>query len=206
MKHKKHSVTGVILAGGTNSRFDGQNKAFIKIAGKSIVENTYSILKSLFKQIIIVTNQPEQYAEFNADIVRDIFFVKSSLTGIHSGLFYAKFPFAFVVGCDMPFLKTELIEALANQIKPHLDIIIPETAKGFEPLCALYSKKMLSAIEGKIKAEKFSIKGILNKAKTKRVPEKFLKTYDKNLISFFNINFPTELEKAEALLKKNSLC
>ena len=171
MKHKKHSITGTILAGGTNSRFEGQNKAFINIAGKPIVKNTYLILKSLFKQIIIVTNQPEKYANFDADIVSDIFSVKSSLTGIHSGLFYAKFPFVFVTGCDMPFLKKELIQALVHQIKPHLDIIIPETKKGFEPLCALYSKKMLSAIEGKIKAKKFHIKGILNKAKTKLVSE-----------------------------------
>ncbi len=206
MKNNKYAVAGVILAGGINSRFNGHNKAFIKIAGKSIIENTYSILKSLFKQIIIVTNKPEKYAEFNADIVNDIFSVKSSLTGIHAGLFYAKHPFVFVTGCDMPFLKTELIEALTNQIKPHLDIIIPETAKGFEPLCAIYSQKMLAAIEGKIKSKKFHIKSILNKAKTKRVSEKFLRTYDKDLISFFNINSPAELKKAETFLKTNSLC
>ncbi|MBW1616445.1 MAG: molybdenum cofactor guanylyltransferase [Deltaproteobacteria bacterium] len=198
---EKYSVSGVILAGGANSRFNGRNKAFINIAGRSIIENAYSILKSLFKQIIIVTNQPEKYAEFNADIATDIFSIKSSLTGIHAGLFYAKYPFSFVAGCDMPFLNKELIEALAKEIKPHLDVIIPETPKGLEPLCAVYSKKMLVSIEGKIKAKNFYIKSILNKVKTKRVSEKFLRRYDKDLISFFNINSPEELEKAETFLK-----
>ncbi len=198
MKDNKYFVTGVILAGGTNSRFNGQNKAFININGKSIIDNAYELFKSLFKQIIIVTDNPIEYAAFDADIVSDIFSVKSSLTGIHAGLFYAKHPFIFVTGCDMPFLKKELIEALINQMEPHLDIIIPKTSKGFEPLCALYSKKILPSIEGRIKAEKFYIKGMLNKVKTKQVSEIFLRTYDSNLISFFNINSPAELEKAKS--------
>jgi len=95
----------VILAGGLNTRFSGTNKAFLRIRGKRILDHIYDLCKELFEEIILVTNDPLQYLEWDLVIATDIFPVRSSLTGIHAGLFCATNPYAFFIACDAPFLK-----------------------------------------------------------------------------------------------------
>ena len=96
--------TGVILAGGENRRFSGKNKAFVQVAGKRILDHIYGVFSDLFEEIILVTNNPLQYLEWDFNIVTDLFSIRSSLTGIHAGLFYATNPHAFFAACDTPFL------------------------------------------------------------------------------------------------------
>ncbi|HAY39257.1 MAG TPA: molybdenum cofactor guanylyltransferase, partial [Desulfobacteraceae bacterium] len=104
-KIMKNKFTGVILAGGKNSRFSGKNKALVRIGGKRILDRIYEVFTILFDKIILVTNDPLQYMEWDFDIVTDIFPIRSSLTGIHTGLFYITTPYAFFVACDIPFIK-----------------------------------------------------------------------------------------------------
>ncbi|MBW2338712.1 MAG: molybdenum cofactor guanylyltransferase [Deltaproteobacteria bacterium] len=132
--------SGVILSGGLSTRFDGAHKAFMRVGGKRIIDRLYEVFSDLFDEIILVTNHPEQFLNLDLTIVTDIFDLRSSLTGIHAGLFYMKNPYAFFSACDTPFLNKALVEILVEQIEQKFDIIMPETAAGFEPLCAIYSK------------------------------------------------------------------
>ena len=102
-----HPCTGVILSGGLNTRFNGQNKALVRVGQKRILDRLYDVFSDLFDEIILVTNQPLQFLDWDLTIVTDIFSARSSLTGIHAGLFYMKNPFAFFSACDTPFLKKE---------------------------------------------------------------------------------------------------
>ena len=141
------SCTGVILSGGLNTRFSGKDKSFIRIGNQIIIDSIYSIFQNIFDEIILVTNNPMNYIHLNATIVTDLFSTRSSLTGLHAGLYYAKNPLSFFIACDTPFIKKELVEAILSQIEPNVDAIVPETSKGFEPLFAVYSKNCLSPIE-----------------------------------------------------------
>ena len=185
--------SGVILAGGLNSRFSGRNKAMIEVGGRRILDRIYEIFSQIFEEIVIVTNDPIRYSEWNALLVTDIFPIRSSLTGIHSGLFSVSNPYAFITACDAPFLKRELIECLIELIDTKSDVIVPETSRGFEPLCAVYSKNCLGLIENSLKREKFKIRKIFDKLRIKKVSESLLRQHDPNLESFININTPQEL-------------
>ena len=196
----KYPCTGVILAGGMNTRFFGQDKAFLSVGGKRIFDHLYSIFNDLFEDIILVTNDPHKYLEWDINIVTDLFPVRSSLTGIHTGLFYTLNPFAFFAACDTPFLKKELVETIVNSIEPGVDIVIPETPAGLEPLCAVYSKECLKPVEQHIIQKKFKIQQLFKKRRVKKIPEKILREKDPDLISFFNINTPQDQEKAEKML------
>ena len=57
-------ISGVILSGGQNRRMRGLNKAFIDIDGKIIIDKTITLFKDLFKEVIIVTNCPEEYRKY----------------------------------------------------------------------------------------------------------------------------------------------
>lgn len=197
MTIRSASCTGVILAGGLNSRFSGRNKAMIEVNGQRIIDRIYDIFHQLFENIIIVSNDPMQYSEWNALIVSDIFPIRSSLTGIHAGLFSLSTPYAFMTACDAPFLKKELIQHLVGLADTQFDVIVPETSEGFEPLCAVYSKHCLGVIENHLKRRKFKIREIFRKLRVKTVSESRLRQYDPNLESFLNINTPQELIKIQ---------
>jgi molybdopterin-guanine dinucleotide biosynthesis protein A len=197
------TCTGVILSGGLNTRFNGQNKAFVRVGQRRILDRLYDIFSDLFAEVILVTNDPLQFIDWDLTIVTDIFSVRSSLTGIHAGLFYTQNPFAFFSACDTPFLKRELVKSLVEQIENNTDIIMPETAAGFEPLCAIYSKRCLKQAEQHLKENKFKIQWAFRSHRIKYIPESVLLQKDPELISFFNINTPEDLVRAEELIATN---
>ncbi|MBN1471350.1 MAG: NTP transferase domain-containing protein, partial [Syntrophaceae bacterium] len=59
----KINITGIILAGGKNSRM-GLNKAFLEIDGKRLIDRTFAVYRQIFSEIIIVTNDSPSYTEF----------------------------------------------------------------------------------------------------------------------------------------------
>ena len=192
--------TGVILAGGLSRRFAGKNKAFINFGNRRVIDNIYDVFTSVFSEIILVTNQPMQYLEWDINIVTDIYPFRSSLTGIHAGLFYAQTPYVFVTACDAPFLKKEMVEAVVSRIQPGDAVVIPETEYGTEQLCAAYSKTCLSLMERQIKAKRFQIKKMFRKVRVRKIPEAVVKQVDAELMSFFNINTAEDYSKAQQWL------
>lgn len=201
----KHRCSGVILAGGLNTRFSGQDKALIRVGGMRILDRIYGVFTELFNEIILVTNDPMRYLEWDFTIVSDLFTVRSSLTGIHTGLFYATNPYVFFAACDTPFLKKELIDSVINNIEKNYDVIMPEITAGLEPLCAVYSKQCLKRIEYHLEQNLLKIQRVFNKNRIKKVPESLLRPQDPELLSFFNINTPGDLAKAEKIIGRDNV-
>ncbi len=191
------SYSGVILAGGLNSRFSGANKAFIQIGNKRILDHIYDVFRELFEEIILVTNDPLKYLGWDFKIVTDIYPARSSLTGIHAGLFYATGSHVFITACDIPFLKKELIKTIICAVEPQIDIIIPETSAGIEPLCAVYSKRCLKQIENQLDKQEYKIQRFFTKVRVVKISEDEIRVKDPELTSFFNVNNPSSLEKAK---------
>ena len=197
------SYSGVILAGGLNSRFSGANKAFIQIGNKRILDHIYDVFRELFEEIILVTNDPLKYLGWDLKIVTDIYPARSSLIGIHAGLFYTTGSHAFITACDTPFLKKELIETIICAVEPQIDIIIPETSAGIEPLFAVYSKKCLKQIENQLQKQEFKIQKFFNKVRVVKISEDEIRAKDPELTSLFNVNNLSSLEKAKEIKQVN---
>jgi molybdopterin-guanine dinucleotide biosynthesis protein A len=201
----KFPCTGIILSGGLATRYDGTDKAFLRVGGIRILDRIYRIYAQLFDEIILVTNSPEKFLEWNLLIVPDLFPIRSSLTGVHAGLFFMSNPFAFISACDTPFIKKEIVETIVENIQEHIDIVIPETTAGFEPLCAAYSKRCLTAAQQHLEQDKVKIIKAFRKCRIKTISEKVLREKDPDLQSFFNINTPADLQRAEEMVK-NEYC
>ena len=198
-------VTGVILAGGESSRFDYVNKAFFEIGGESIVERVYKVMRTVFDDIILVANDPIDYLTWDVLIATDIFSCRSSMTGVHTGLFMAETPYIFVCGCDTPFLKKELIEIVLAGLEKTVDIVVPQKANGwFEPLCAVYSRACLQPLEKNLKEKMFDIKRIYREMRIKPIDETVLRRVDPELVSFFNVNTPADLDRAREMISNRS--
>lgn len=200
----RKSCSGVILAGGLNTRFSGIEKAFISVGGKRILDSLYRIHKDVFEDVIIVTNDPLKYLEWDALIVSDLLPIRSSLTGIHTGLYFTRTPFAFVSACDAPFLKKEVVETIVDACSDNIDVVIPKTAAGLEPLCAVYSTRCIEAIERHLWKNQLKIQLFFRKMRVRHIAERKLRHVDPHLDSFFNINTPSDLIQAESIGSQSS--
>jgi molybdopterin-guanine dinucleotide biosynthesis protein A len=193
------AITGVILAGGLSSRFDGIDKSQLRIGGQRILDRLLEIFSEFFDDIIIVTNEPLRYLDRDVRIVTDLLPLRSSLTGLYTGLFYARYLHTFMIACDTPFLKREMVKLVIDRIDPETDIVMPHTSAGMEPLCAAYSRKCLRTAEQHLKEKKLKIQLALRSCRMKTISESAIREIDPELISFFNVNKPEDLIKAEEL-------
>ena len=196
----KHPCSGVILSGGLNTRMGGQNKAFLLVGNQQILDRLYGTLASVFEEMLLVSNAPLEYLSWDLTIVTDLFQVRSSLTGIHAGLFHAPTSHIFVTACDMPFLKEGVIRILLDALEPRWDVIIPVTEKGYQPLCAIYSKRCIKPIEHQLDNQNPKIVNFFSEVRVKEVGEEQIKKVDPGLVSFFNINRPEEFAASERML------
>ncbi|MGA2295976.1 MAG: molybdenum cofactor guanylyltransferase [FCB group bacterium] len=138
-------ITGIILSGGKSTRM-GQNKSFLKLGKKTVIENICILMKSIFENVIIITNEPEKYQFLNVKCYEDIFKDYGPIGGIHSGLKHSYTDNNFIISCDLPLITKEIINYIINY-----DItkeIVITRADGFtQQLCGLYNKKVLPLIE-----------------------------------------------------------
>ena len=90
---------------------------------------------------------------------------------------------------------------LLSAMDPRWDVVIPETSAGLEPLCAVYSKQMLPTIENNLKGNRFKIRQSFRKGRVKKFKASVLREQDPELVSFFNVNTPEDLERAVQIEK-----
>jgi molybdopterin-guanine dinucleotide biosynthesis protein A len=193
-------VACAIVAGGESRRM-GQDKAFIHIGGIALVDYVYVTCKELFSEIIIVTNQPQQFCNYQAHIVSDAIPGAGSLGGIYTALIQASTNHIFCVACDMPFLKPELITYLVEK-KLDYDIVIPRTKEGSEPLHAIYSKRCIQPIKKLLDKGELKITKLLSsEVRACYCEEEELKKIDPFLASFTNVNTRKDLLEIQRILK-----
>lgn len=193
----KAQVTGIILAGGKNSRM-GTNKAFLKIDQNRLIDKTLEIYRRLFAEIIIVTNDPLSYLDFtDAALVTDIYKGKGPLGGIYTGLVYAKNPFVFVSACDMPFLNRDFIQYLMDQTGRH-DVIVPELPEGYQPLHAIYSLNCLPSIKRLLLMDKLKITGFYRDMRVLAIGTEQIQPFNPDGRLFHNLNTPEDFAQVKS--------
>lgn len=184
-------MTGIILAGGKSSRM-GFNKALIEINGVSIIERTVNLFKEIFDEIIIITNTPLEYEQFDVKIAADLIKDAGALGGIYTGIFHASSNHSFAAACDMPFLDKDIILKMLD-ISMEGYAIVPFANDKFHPLHAVYSKKCLKPMEEAIKSGDLRINNLLKKIRIKKVEDIFIK--EPAMLSLCNVNTMEDLNK-----------
>lgn len=170
----------------------GQNKAFIEIEGIPIIQRIYRLFKDLFQEVIIVTNQKDLFSGFDSKVYSDLIPHKGAIGGLYTGIFFSSFHHSFCVACDMPFIKSPLVQCLIENIRDE-DVIIPRTIDGLQPLHAIYSKNCVDPIKRTIEQGKQGIIDFYHLVKVKIVEEREFLHLDPVRESFINVNTPEEL-------------
>lgn len=186
------AATAIILAGGFSSRMNKNNKALLKMGGKSLIEIILNQV-GVFEEILIVSNTPEDYAALGVRTVTDIIPQMGPLSGIHSGLTHANNEYSVVVPCDMPFISSQLLLYLAGQAEGY-DAVVPKFEDKYQPLCSVYSKTCIDPIRFCLENDLRKITRFYSMIRIKEIPESELRDLGDPHTFFRNINDPLEYE------------
>jgi molybdopterin-guanine dinucleotide biosynthesis protein A len=184
-------VAGVILAGGQNRRMGGTDKAFLTVNGRTVLEGTLEVLRSCFPQVVVVSNQPQKYATFDVQVTSDEFVGQGPLAGIHAACGVVELPYAFVVACDMPFLRVEPIAFLVQRVARQ-DAIVPSWDGDIEPLHAIYASRLRAPMGQALSLGARAIREFLPSIDVEYVPEEVMRQVQGADESFRNVNTPEE--------------
>jgi molybdopterin-guanine dinucleotide biosynthesis protein A len=187
-------MSAVILAGGRSTRL-GQNKAFLEINGESLIERIVDRVGQICEEIIIVTNEVDEYEHLEATVIPDVLPGKGALGGIYSGLQAASNLHSLVVACDMPFLNLALLRYMQGFAATY-DVVMPRVRQFTEALHAIYSKSCLPHIERRLQAGDLQITHFLSDVRVGYVEQEEIEVFDPDHLSFFNINSQVDLQKA----------
>ena len=139
--------TGAILAGGRSRRLGGLNKAGLVLhpGSASILDRQLTRLSRVVDRTIIIANDAERFSGAGVPVIPDLMPNGGALGGLYTAVHAAETDWTLVVACDMPFLSESLLAHLVD-VGASVDIAIPRTARGYEPLCATYSRRSASEL------------------------------------------------------------
>jgi molybdopterin-guanine dinucleotide biosynthesis protein A len=200
MKNLADNISAVILAGGENKRFSGIIKSNIIIDGSTIIKRIIDTVSEIFREIIIVTNSPDEFHFYpNCRIVGDQFKKVGPLGGIHAAIEASTKKSVFIFAGDMPFLDKKII---MNQIELFSqlssDALIPRINRSDEPLHSIYSCSIYGKLDDYLSSStQYAIRDFLRNVKVSYME---LEDSEKTKRAFTNINTPEDAE--EVLLQK----
>ena len=188
----------VIQAGGQSTRM-GENKALKPFLGRPLVQRVVERLAPAADELLLTTNQPEDYEFLHLPLMADVKPGRGPLGGLYTALISAKYSSVAVVACDMPFASAPLLVAAAGLLsREKVDIVIAETSEGFEPLHAVYRRETcIPAIELAIQADQWRVISWFSKVNLRRLTPDELGRYDPDGLAFWNVNTPEEFAEAE---------
>jgi molybdopterin-guanine dinucleotide biosynthesis protein A len=195
-------ISGVVLAGGANKRFGGHSKSQIVINGETIISRIIGTISSIFSEIILVTNTPEEFSEFsNCVITGDHFRNTGPIGGIHAGMKISARDSIFVIASDMPLIQAEFILREVKYFEENdYDIVTPRIGDLSEPLHSIYRKSLLKDVEDFINAG--TSKALWEFFRKSNVGYMDLDDADDIKDIFLNVNSPSDLALVKNILEK----
>jgi molybdopterin-guanine dinucleotide biosynthesis protein A len=186
-----------ILVGGKSRRM-GRDKSRLVLQGETLVARAVRTLAPLTDDLILVTNTPELFVDLSARLIGDALIGGGALSGIHASLLAARYEWALVVACDMPFLNVGLLRYMASLTVGHT-VVVPRWRGGLEPLHTFYSRQCIPVIEPILRRGGGRIVEFYERVSVRYVEPDESIHFDPEGLTFFNVNSPEDWERAQAL-------
>lgn len=191
-------ITVAVQAGGRSRRM-GRDKGLVPLAGRPLIAHLLERVAGLGDEVLITTNRPADYAFLGVRTAADAEPGAGALTGLQTALAAARGETVLVLACDMPFVSRPLLEHLLS-LAPQGDVVVPRRDGEFEPVHAVYARGCLPAVEQALALGRRRMISFFERVTVLPVDEPVLERFDPLGLSFFNVNTPAELARAEAWL------
>ena len=189
--------TGAILAGGQSRRLGGRNKAALKIGATTVLDRQLTRLRRVVDRIIIVANDAAVFAWTGLPVIPDLTPGEGTLGALRTAIHAAQTDRTLVIACDMPFVSEALLAYLVEAGRT-ADIAIPRTARGYEPLCATYSRRCAGELARLIEQQRFKLSevALIPGLIIRELGPDELEPFGPEEMLFFNINTSDDYARA----------
>lgn len=193
----------------------GQDKALLDWGGKPLIRHVYDRLRelgSLVDDVTIVGNRSDLALE-GTELVADDYPGAGALGGIATALRVAIHERVLIVACDMPLLNVWLLRAMIEHAQSCDGVVVPvlcaeRSAQGgrqtLETLHAIYPRSCLATIVERVRARELKIADVLTQLPVCGLDEAWIRSYDPDLMSFFNANTPEQFARAREYARRGS--
>ena len=194
-------MLSVVIQAGGQSRRMGQDKALLTFMGEPLIRRVLDRLRLLADEILVTTNQPDDYRFLGVPLFADRLPDRGALGGLYTALDAASHPLVAVVACDMPFVNTTLLTAERAILQTTAsDAVIPDTGRGLEPFHAVYRRATcLPAVRTALDQNHWRVDAWFSQVKLYILSPEMTRQYDPDLHSFFNLNTPQDVEQSESI-------
>jgi molybdopterin-guanine dinucleotide biosynthesis protein A len=197
------AVSAAILAGGRARRFGGADKASLVVGPARIIDRQLAALAAVTRDVRIVTSDPSRYGGIGVRTIPDAIAGVGPLGGIYTALLDAAHERVLVLACDLPFVTAAVLQRLvAESQAEEIDAVVPRSARGLEPLCALYRTRCAGAAKELIEAGVLPAARLLDRVRTRVLGPEVLAPYDDGSL-FENVNTPHDHERARGWVELN---
>jgi molybdopterin-guanine dinucleotide biosynthesis protein A len=190
-------ASAAILRGGRASRFGGRDKGALLVGGRSIRSRQLDVLTAISDDILLVGGPIVEptVARYVVDLRPGL----GPLAGLEAALGAARDDTVVVVACDMPCLTAPFLKRLLAQAAS-ADVVVPRTERGYHPLCAVYSRRCLPAIQRRLERGDLAVRGLFDEVVVCEVSGSALSSDGDPRQVLANVNTPAEYDELNALL------
>jgi len=195
-------IFAFIIAGGKSSRM-GQDKAFLVLDGKTLIDHAIAQAKSVAEEVFIVG--PAATFSAYGRIVKDIFPGCGPLGGIHAALRRSRSEYSLVLPLDMPlvtpeFLRFMLQKALASQAT----VTVPRAQDGYQPLCAIYRSSFADLAETSLQQNRCRIDALFAADSICIIGAEEMQQNGFDPRMFDNLNSPEDYQRVAAMRSQSA--
>lgn len=191
--------TAAILAGGGARRFGGRPKLLLPLGDRRIVDRLLAALRAVTDQVFIVANDCRTYAGLGVPVHPDVLTAAGPLGGVHAALSASRSSRTLVVAGDMPFPSPRFLARLLQNAGPRVDIAVPRTRDGYQPLCACYRASCIPVLERRIATGALQATEALRDLRRHEMGVEEVGPLDPHGTLFFNVNTPADHARALTL-------
>jgi len=197
------SIAGIVLAGGRSSRMDGENKAFVHLAGELLITRIIYSLQSQVAILAVNSNGSLLSGEYPV-IVDKVPGFAGPLAGILAGMEWAreqKLTHIATVACDTPFFPKNMVDRLneAGDGK----IALASSGERIHPVFGLWPVALADALSDYLHSD--PRRSVLSFAERHGLETVEFGIGSDAVDPFFNINTRQDLAEAERLAQKFGL-
>lgn len=197
------SPWGVVLAGGPGRRMGG-GKPLKEIAGRRLIDRALDSLGAVCQQTMVVTVEVASLAWLEVPVIRDRWPGKGPLNAIATAFLDSQADSLLVMAVDLPLVEPKLLELIASG--PEDDKArAPMGSKGPQPLLAYYHRLCLPAALRLLDGGELKTRLLLNAVGASYIPLEQVRKLDPEELSFLNVNYPEDLDKAYQLGRRRGL-
>jgi molybdopterin-guanine dinucleotide biosynthesis protein A len=202
-------VSAFILCGGASSRM-GQPKGLLKFGGEPLILRIAALVESLVSGVTVI-GPPEPYANLGLHVTADADLgiveekgtTAGPLRGIASALISTRTDWNFILACDLPYLTTEWLGwMLARAMASRQQIVMPRTARGLEPLAAVYRRECAEPIAAALRRGVRKVSDALEQFRIDFVSEGDWAHVDPTGRVLYNMNAPADYQEAQRWLEQ----